>query len=42
LFVEPGTLDDVARLATDWFSRHFARRARPVNETVEVTADEVC
>jgi putative phosphoribosyl transferase len=24
LFEEPGALDEVARLATDWFSRHFA------------------
>ncbi len=24
LFEEPGTLEDVARLAADWFARHFA------------------
>ena len=23
LFEEPGTLDEVARLATDWFGRHL-------------------
>ena len=29
LFEEPGTLEQVARLATDWFSQHFpAQRAR--------------
>jgi dienelactone hydrolase len=42
LFIEPGTLDEVARLATDWFSRRFVRDARPVNETVAVTVDDVC
>lgn len=42
LFVEPATLDEVARLATDWFSRQFAQYARPANETVAVTADDVC
>ena len=25
LFEEPGTLDDVARLSADWFTRHLAR-----------------
>jgi putative phosphoribosyl transferase len=32
LFVEPGTLDEVARLALDWFDRHLtlpARASRP-------------
>jgi hypothetical protein len=24
LFEEPGTLEEVARLAADWFSRYFA------------------
>jgi dienelactone hydrolase len=28
LFEEPGALDDVARLATDWFDRHLAAEAR--------------
>ena len=27
LFEEPGTLEEVTRLATDWFSRHLTRRA---------------
>ncbi len=26
LFEEPGTLDQVARLARDWFRRHLVRR----------------
>lgn len=26
LFEEPGTLEEVARLATEWFTRHLARR----------------
>jgi hypothetical protein len=25
LFEEPGTLEEVARLATEWFSGHFVR-----------------
>jgi alpha-beta hydrolase superfamily lysophospholipase len=25
LFEEPGTLEEVARLAAEWFSRHLAR-----------------
>jgi putative phosphoribosyl transferase len=29
LFEEPGTLDEVARLAADWFCRHLAPRAEP-------------
>lgn len=29
LFEEPGALDTVARLAGDWFSRHFVRAAGP-------------
>lgn len=29
LFVEPGALAQVARLAGDWFSRHFEALARP-------------
>jgi pimeloyl-ACP methyl ester carboxylesterase len=27
LFEEPGTLEDVARLARDWFHRHLTRRS---------------
>jgi pimeloyl-ACP methyl ester carboxylesterase len=27
LFEEPGALDEVARLASAWFTRYFARRA---------------
>jgi hypothetical protein len=27
LFEEPGALDQVVRLATDWFQDHFRRRA---------------
>jgi len=27
LFEEPGTLEEVARLATDWFLRHLVPRA---------------
>jgi putative phosphoribosyl transferase len=27
LFEEPGTLEQVARLATDWFERHLAPTA---------------
>jgi len=27
LFEEPGTLEEVSRLAADWFTRHFARSA---------------
>ena len=27
LFEEPGTLEEVARLAADWFSRYFARKS---------------
>jgi putative phosphoribosyl transferase len=27
LFEEPGALDEVARLASGWFTRYFARRA---------------
>ncbi len=30
LFEEPGTLEQVARLARDWFQRHLAPQARPV------------
>jgi len=29
LFEEPGTLEEVARLASEWFSTHFAPAARP-------------
>jgi putative phosphoribosyl transferase len=29
LFEEPGTLDEVARLARDWFERHLARAEAP-------------
>jgi putative phosphoribosyl transferase len=29
LFEEPGTLEEVARLARDWFLRHLAGRQRP-------------
>ena len=29
LFEEPGTLDQVARLATDWFERHFESATLP-------------
>jgi hypothetical protein len=28
LFEEPGTLDEVTALATQWFLRHFARAAQ--------------
>jgi putative phosphoribosyl transferase len=28
LFEEPGTLDEVARLARDWFVRHLGQSAR--------------
>lgn len=28
LFEEPGTLEEVARIATDWFSKHFQKSAR--------------
>jgi hypothetical protein len=28
LFEEPGTLDEVARLAREWFERHFSASAR--------------
>jgi len=31
LFEEPGTLEEVVRLATDWFRDHFPRRARGSN-----------
>jgi putative phosphoribosyl transferase len=34
LFEEPGTLDEVARLATGWFARHLAP-APPRNEREE-------
>jgi putative phosphoribosyl transferase len=27
LFEEPGALEEVARLASEWFSGHFARKA---------------
>jgi pimeloyl-ACP methyl ester carboxylesterase len=27
LFAEPGALEQVARLATDWFARHLVSRA---------------
>jgi len=27
LFEEPGALDEVARLAADWFTRHLRREA---------------
>jgi putative phosphoribosyl transferase len=30
LFEEPGALEDVARLAGDWFTAHFAGRSEPV------------
>jgi hypothetical protein len=30
LFEEPGTLDQVARFAADWFRRHLALPVRPV------------
>jgi len=29
LFEEPGALEEVARLARDWFDRYLARRSRP-------------
>ena len=29
LFEEPGALEDVARLARDWFTTHLARQAQP-------------
>ena len=32
LFEEPGTLDQVVRLAIDWFQRHFAHRSEAVPE----------
>jgi|GEM_PF-3403920 hypothetical protein len=28
LFEEPGTLEEVARLASDWFSKHFKKSDR--------------
>jgi pimeloyl-ACP methyl ester carboxylesterase len=31
LFEEPGTLEEVARLAADWFARHLAPSARGVH-----------
>jgi pimeloyl-ACP methyl ester carboxylesterase len=30
LFEEPGTLEEVARLAADWFTKHFELEARAV------------
>jgi len=33
LFEEPGTLDEVMRLAGDWFERHLAQRAAPPSAT---------
>ena len=30
LFEEPGTLEEVARLAADWFARHVAGRSAVV------------
>jgi putative phosphoribosyl transferase len=32
LFEEPGTLEEVARLAADWFTRHLTRERIPLNE----------
>lgn len=31
LFEEPGTLDEVARLAADWFTHHLSRSGAPVS-----------
>jgi dipeptidyl aminopeptidase/acylaminoacyl peptidase len=31
LFEEPGALEKVAKLASDWFSRHLARKRRMTN-----------
>ena len=38
LFEEPGTLDEVARLAADWFARHLASRA-PTGEHPQASGD---
>jgi len=35
LFPEPGKLEEVARLATDWFLRHFQPRARTEPDEME-------
>jgi dienelactone hydrolase len=35
LFPEPGALDEVARLAADWFVRHCSRAGRPTGDASE-------
>jgi putative phosphoribosyl transferase len=32
LFEEPGTLEKVAQLASDWFSLHLTRKSRMSND----------